>query len=77
MSMVVPFPQNRVAPLRVAAAPAPRRNGLTAPRAHSVLGGTVISWLHTGRCTCCGRPTLRGAADGEMLCDSCTPPHAA
>ncbi len=77
MSVVVPFPQNRVAPMYIAAVPAPRRNGRSASIVHPVRGGTVISWLHTERCHCCGRPTLRGAEDGEVFCGYCTPPHAA
>ncbi len=78
MSVVVPFPMARNVPTYVAAG-SRGRNGLSGRAAHTIRGGTIMSWVRAEPCTCCGRPTLHGRdlADGEILCSHCTPPNAA
>ncbi|HYY90100.1 MAG TPA: hypothetical protein VFA49_14980 [Chloroflexota bacterium] len=81
MSVVVPFPEARVAQHAAMRGRTVQVVGLAghAGTAHPIRGGGVISWLRPAQCMCCGRPTLAGQVrpSNVTLCAHCTPPSVA
>jgi hypothetical protein len=75
MSVVVPFPG-----IQAASRGAQRsRGGQAASAVHPARAGSVISWVRTASCDCCGRPTLatRVGTGRGALCRHCNPPNIA
>ena len=73
MSVVVPFPGDRVAPTG-----SRNRSSQSLSAVHPARGGSVISWVRPATCECCGRPTLAPRGVGRMtLCGHCSPPSIA
>jgi hypothetical protein len=75
MSVVVPFPGIQAASRGAQHS----RGGQAASAVHPARAGSVISWVRTASCDCCGRPTLatRVGTGRGPLCRHCNPPNIA